>query len=68
MGKQAVVLALLLCGCTTVSPVEDPRSVWCEHNEPRRPSSAVIEVMTKPELDALNSHNDKGVEWCGWKF
>ena len=68
MGKKELILLVFLAGCTTVSPIEDPRAVWCEHNEPRQPSMATIEAMTKPELDELNSYNEKGIEWCEWEF
>lgn len=69
MGKALTLIAVLLisgCGHMPV-PVEDPRAVWCEHNQPRRPTPAVIDTMSRPELDEMNAHNWKGVEWCGWK-
>lgn len=66
MGKAAVALALILAGCVT-RPVEDPRSVWCAFNEPRRPSVAVVEAMTRAELDEMNAFNAKGADWCGWR-
>lgn len=66
MGK-ALILCLALAGCVTSAPVDNPRQVWCDHNQPRRPSQAVFEVMTRAELDAMNIHNGKGAAWCGWK-
>lgn len=66
MGK-ALILCLALAGCVTAAPIENPRQVWCDHNKPQRPSQAVFEVMTRPELDAMNTHNGQGIRWCGWK-
>lgn len=63
MGKAALILALLLAGCVTPSPVGDPRQVWCDHNSPRRDAT---ETRPRAELDEINSHNAKGVLWCGW--
>src|SRR5688500_19266665 len=63
MGAKAVIiLALLLVGCTTTTPVADPRKVWCEQSEPRR--DATMETP-RAELDEINSHNRKGMLWCG---
>ncbi|MFK0688002.1 hypothetical protein ACFX5Q_07325 [Mesorhizobium sp. IMUNJ 23033] len=69
MGKALAALALcsMLAGCTTTAPVADPRKVWCDHNKPQRPSQAVFEVMTRPELDDMNAHNALGVKWCRWQ-
>lgn len=67
MVKALILSLLILAGCATVSPVEDPRKVWCDHNEPRRHSPEVIAVMSRAELDETNAFNAKGVNWCGWK-
>ncbi|TIL31470.1 hypothetical protein [Mesorhizobium sp.] len=56
---------LLLAGCAT--PVSPARQVWCDHNQPRRASAAVVAAMTRPELDEINAYNGKGARWCGWK-
>jgi starvation-inducible outer membrane lipoprotein len=67
MGK-ALILCLLLAGCaTTPGSVGNPRQVWCDHNQPRRPSAAVVAAMTRPELDEVNTYNGKGARWCKWK-
>lgn len=65
MVPKAVAIALLLAlaGCTT-TPVENPREIWCDHNEPRR--DATMETP-RAELDRINAHNAKGELWCGWK-
>lgn len=61
---RAVILALLLTGCTAIpKPVEDPRQVWCDTNVPRRDATA---ETPRWELDEINSHNARGVRWCGW--
>lgn len=69
MGKALILLVLALtAACTTTpAPIADPRAVWCEHNEPRRPSAAVVAVMTRPDLDEMIAHNRQGVLWCGWR-
>lgn len=66
--KIALVLCLALAGCVT-APSEDgnPRKTWCDHNKPMRPSAAVFAVMTRPEIDDMNSHNAQGVKWCAWQ-
>ncbi|QPC87438.1 hypothetical protein GA830_12295 [Mesorhizobium sp. NBSH29] len=65
MVKEALILALLLAGCATaLAPVDNPRAVWCDHNQPRR--DAVAETP-RWVLDEINAQNAKGVEWCGWK-
>ena len=56
---------MLLAGCAT--PVSPARQVWCDHNQPRRASAAVVAAMTRPELDEMNAYNGKGARWCGWK-
>lgn len=66
MGK-ALILCLVLAGCTTMPSVDNPRQVWCDHNQPRRPSPAVVDAMTRPELDEVNAYNGKGARWCGWR-
>ena len=65
---KALCLCLALAGCTLASPpVDNPRQVWCDHNHARRPSLAVVAVMTRPELDEMNAFNAQGAKWCGWK-
>lgn len=67
MGKALILACVLLAGCETVpAPVENPRRVWCDHNEPRRPTRAAFEAMSRADLDEMNAHNKKGVEWCRW--
>ncbi|MCF6124383.1 hypothetical protein EN904_13465 [Mesorhizobium sp. M7A.F.Ca.CA.001.07.2.1] len=68
MGKALIApVFLLLSACATSAPIDDPRKVWCDHNTPRRPSLTVVQIMTRAELDDLNSFNAKGADWCGWK-
>jgi hypothetical protein len=66
MGK-ALIVSLLLGGCTPSLPPGNPRQVWCDHNQPRRPSAVVVAAMTRPELDEVNAYNGKGARWCGWR-
>lgn len=66
MGK-ALILCLALAGCITPRPIDNPRQVWCDHNQPRRPSLGVIAAMSRSELDGMNSFNAQGAKWCGWK-
>ncbi len=66
IGIILLIMALTACS-TTLAPINDPRAVWCENNQPRRPSVAAINAMTRAELDELNAYNRKGVDWCGWK-
>ncbi|MET3577680.1 outer membrane biogenesis lipoprotein LolB [Mesorhizobium robiniae] len=66
MGK-ALIVCLLLAGCTTPASIGNPRQVWCDHNQPRRPSAAVVAAMTRPELNEVNAYNGKGAKWCRWK-
>jgi len=67
MGK-ALILAVFLAGCTSVSqPVQNPREVWCDTNQPRRPTVSVIEAMSRDELDEMNAYNARGTAWCGWR-
>ncbi|AZO00563.1 hypothetical protein EJ066_27490 [Mesorhizobium sp. M9A.F.Ca.ET.002.03.1.2] len=69
MGSALKVLTLCmaLAACTTTPPVNDPRQVWCDHSQPRRPSAVVVAAMTRPELDEVNAYNGKGARWCGWR-
>jgi hypothetical protein len=66
MGK-ALILCLLLAGCTMPVSPDNPRQVWCDHNQLRRPSAVVVAAMTRPELDEVNAYNGKGARWCGWR-
>lgn len=62
---SALILALLLAGCTTTAqPVQNPREIWCDTNSPRRDAT---EITPRAELDEINAHNRKGALWCGWK-
>lgn len=64
MGR-ALILLLLLTGCSsTLQSVDDPRTIWCEHETPDRSGSA---GKSRAELDRLNAHNAKGALWCGWE-
>lgn len=65
MGKAAALtLVMLLAGCaTTAQPVQNPREIWCEQNDPRRDAT---ETTPRTELDEINAHNRKGQLWCGW--
>ncbi|MER9545063.1 hypothetical protein NKI72_23840 [Mesorhizobium sp. M0437] len=65
MGK-ALILCVVLAGCTTTAPAGNPRQVWRDHNQPRRPSSPVVAAMSRPELDEMNAFNGQGARWCGW--
>ncbi|QAZ46158.1 hypothetical protein C1M53_27750 [Mesorhizobium sp. Pch-S] len=42
----------------------DPRSIWCDHNSPRRDARS---DTPRSELDEINKHNFQGAKWCGWK-
>ena len=62
MGR-ALILLIFLSGCQTIS-FDNPRSVWCQFNEPRRDATP---TTPRAELDKINAHNIKGVQWCNWK-
>lgn len=68
MGKVALLLAALtLVGCVSKrdGPLpSDPRSIWCNHNSPRRDAKP---DTPRAELDEINKHNLQGAAWCGWK-
>jgi len=66
MGKALILVATLavLAGCVTPAPFEDPRLIWCRHNEPRRDATP---ETPRAEIDEINAHNRKGAAWCGWK-
>jgi hypothetical protein len=69
MGFKAflIVLALLtlLAGCTTTrAPIDNPRQVWCDTNQPRRDYTP---ETPRNVVDQINAHNYKGVKWCNWK-
>lgn len=64
VGALALLGCLHLAGCTTIpAPTENPRRVWCDHNEPRRDATA---DTPRGELDEINAHNANGARWCGW--
>ena len=65
---KAVILiaALALVSCVSKpdgSLPSDPRSIWCEHNSPRRDARA---DTPRAELDEINRHNAQGEKWCEW--
>ena len=65
MVKTALILCLLLNGCTTMpAPVDDPRQVWCDQNSPRRDA---MPETPRAELDDINAHYRMGVLWCRWR-
>jgi len=59
-----LALALTLAACSTPAPVEDPRRVWCEANEPRRDATPETPRWV---LDEINAHNARGTLWCDWR-
>lgn len=61
----APAAALVLAGCVASST--GGSGDWCDLNEPRRHSDAVIQAMTEAELDELNAHNRYGEQRCGWR-
>lgn len=65
MVKALILAAVLgLTACThTPEPVNDPRQVWCDHNQPRRDATP---DTPRAELDEINAHNRRGALWCGW--
>lgn len=64
MGKALILSLVILAGCTTTqAPVNDPRQVWCDTNQPRRDATA---ETPRSVLDEINAHNAKGVRWCHW--
>lgn len=67
MGKALILIAVLaLAGCVTrTGPLpSDPRSIWCDHNSPRRDAKP---DTPRAELDDINKHNALGEKWCGWE-
>ncbi len=66
MGKALILFAaLVLSACqTNPAPLDDPRSVWCGLETPRRDATP---ETPRAELDRINAHNAKGVLWCGWR-
>jgi len=60
----AIPLLLTLVSCATPAPVEDPRAIWCENNEPRRDATPETPRIV---IDEINTHNAKGIMWCGWR-
>jgi hypothetical protein len=65
---QVIALLAIIAGCTgcvttNPAPIEDPRTVWCHHNSPRRDATM---ATPRAEIDEINAHNLKGVKWCGW--
>lgn len=67
MGKALIILAALtLAGCVSRSGgalPSNPRSIWCDHNSPRRDATSEI---PRRVLDEINLHNALGEQWCGW--
>lgn len=69
MGKVlrlvgATLIALSsMTGCSVTAKVENPRQIWCDHNQPRR--DATLDTP-RAEHDEINTHNAKGARWCGW--
>jgi hypothetical protein len=64
---MCIFCTIVLAACsTTPAPVENPRQVWCDHNQPWRLPAVAIVMLNRAELDTLNSHNAKGERWCGW--
>ncbi|WEX07359.1 hypothetical protein [Chelativorans sp. AA-79] len=67
MGKAALILLAFLAGCAMRSEEPspaDPRQIWCDFNSPRRDATP---DTPRAELDEINTHNAKGVAWCGWE-
>lgn len=68
MVKALMLLAAVaLSGCGTkpagLQPT-NPRSIWCDHNSPRRDATP---ETPRRVLDEINQHNALGEKWCGWK-
>jgi len=63
MGK-ALIVVLLLAGCTSTAAPDNLRQIWCDHNQPRRDAT---QATPRGELDRINTLNRLGTTWCGWK-
>lgn len=66
---KALILAAALASAGCVAKRDgplpsDPRSIWCEHNSPRRDAGA---ETPRAGLNEINKHNAIGEKWCGWK-
>ncbi len=56
-----------LAACqTTPAPVEDPRQVWCDHNEPLKLPAVAVATLSRAEREAFAARQLKGEAWCGW--
>jgi len=64
MGKTLILVILLLAGCASTASPDNPRQIWCDHNQPRRDATA---TTPRPEIDRINTHNRLGTAWCGWR-
>lgn len=65
----AVIISLALTGCAGMvkpSPISDPKTVWCDNNEPDRFTEAEIAALSDETARKSVEHNRKGAAWCGW--
>lgn len=64
-----LLLAIALAGCasTKATPISDPKSVWCESNEPERYTADERAHLTDQRKKESLAHNLKGAAWCGWQ-
>lgn len=60
MGK-ALVLALLLAGCTTA------RGSFCDISKPIRLTPEQVDQLTDTQVAEILGHNEKGRKICGWR-
>jgi len=60
MGK-ALILALLLAGCTTA------RGSFCDISRPIRLMPEQVDQLTDAQVAEILSHNQKGAALCRWR-
>lgn len=51
-------------GCASLGAGAD---VWCQTNDPRRPTEVEYEAMDRQSREDMRTHNAYGAARCGWR-
>lgn len=66
---RAVLVAslLALAACSTTVPVQNPRAIWCENNQPIYLPEVAVAIMSRADKERYLTYHLQGESWCGWR-
>lgn len=68
-SRLKLIACLMLISTLPMLPgcVGSGNDVWCQTNDPVRPTAAEYAGMDRQSKQRMRTHNAYGVKLCGWK-